>query len=114
MPKRPAARLKPKAARQRKPSRKVAGALALPAECILGQTADLKKSLSKAFARNPAITLDLRALARIDAAALQLLAAFVRDRQARNRTVLWQGVPAWFTDAAQRLDMAAALAIERT
>jgi ABC-type transporter Mla MlaB component len=71
----------------------------------------LKKRLNAVLARVRPVTLDATRLTRIDTAGLQLLAAFVRDRQANGRAVAWQGVPPWFAIATQRLGLAEALAI---
>jgi len=71
----------------------------------------LKKRLNTVLERVRPVTLDATRLTRIDTAGLQLLAAFVRDRQANGRAVAWQGLPPWLAMATERLGLAVALAV---
>ena len=76
--------------------------LTLQADCTLAEADGLKRALC-ALAEHPgAVTLDAAALQRIDTAALQLLAAFVRDRRLAGRAVQWRR-PAAALEAAARL-----------
>jgi ABC-type transporter Mla MlaB component len=50
-----------------------------------------------------AVTVDARALERIDTATVQLLCAFVRDRSGRNQSVTWLGDAQALQDAARLL-----------
>ncbi len=76
--------------------------LALAAECTVAAADSLKSQLVGKLDESAPVILDVRALQRIDTAALQLLAAFVRDRRAAGRAVEWHG-------RAAALDSAAAL-----
>lgn len=97
---------KPRAAAKR------AAALAVSGECGLPEVAALKKRLLAQIDAAAPVALDLGGLKSIDTANLQLLAAFVRDRQAKGRAVTWQGVPSWFAPAVRRVGLAGALAVE--
>jgi phospholipid transport system transporter-binding protein len=93
-----------------RPKRKQAGSLALPQDCGLPQVEALKAKLKVALSRAAPVTLDATRVTGIDTAGLQLLAAFVREREAGGRKVAWQGVTESFAEAAQRLGLAAMLA----
>lgn len=66
--------------------------------CTIRDCGALKAAL-EALMPVHAVTFDVNALERIDTAALQLLAAFVKDRQLHARTVQWRGNAANFYDA---------------
>ncbi len=66
--------------------------LKLAPECMLAQLPTLHSTLSAAIASEGVVTLDAGDIRRIDAASLQLLGAFVRDRRKHGRTVAWKGV----------------------
>jgi ABC-type transporter Mla MlaB component len=85
--------------------------VALAGDIGLQQLAALKKRLSTVLARAQPVILDATRLTRIDTGGLQLLAAFVRDRQSSGRAVVWQGTPPWFAAATARLGLAVALAV---
>lgn len=97
-PRNSAARAKPRAA-----------AVTLAAECTLPQANALRSQLAAVFAQ-PAATIDVSAVRRIDTANLQLLAAFVRDRRAAGLAVEWLGAAQAFTQSADRLGLRALLA----
>ena len=78
----------------------------------LTQLEALRKRLNTVLARTGPVIFDATRLTRIDTAGLQLLATFVRDRQANGRAVTWQGAPAWLAVASARLGLAVALAID--
>ncbi|HEU5443357.1 MAG TPA: STAS domain-containing protein [Steroidobacteraceae bacterium] len=78
------------------------GPLTLAAECTVAAGDSLKAELVRRLDESKPVTVDVSALQRIDTAALQLLAAFVRDRRTAGRAVEWQG-------KATALDSAAAL-----
>lgn len=98
-PKRSTKQRRPDAARAKAPP---AAALTLAAECTVAESDSLKAGLTRLLDEAEAVTLDVRGLQRIDAAGLQLLAAFVRDRRAAERAVEWRG-------RAPALDAAATL-----
>jgi len=56
-----------------------------------------------------AVQIDVAQLERIDAAAMQVLLAFVLDRGKRERNVEWCGVNPAFKEAAQALGLEATL-----
>jgi len=76
--------------------------LALTAECTVAEADSLKAALARRLEDAGMVTLDARALLRIDTAALQLLLAFVRDRRSAGRPTEWRGhAPALDAAAAQ-------------
>ena len=88
-----------------------AGAFALSAECTVAQSAALRSGLLKLLPKATPITLDVAAVKRIDTAAMQLLAAFVRERASRGRQVEWRGSTPAFTSAARLLGLASVLSL---
>jgi ABC-type transporter Mla MlaB component len=84
--------------------------LALPAECLIGNAASLRESLL-GVAANDEVTLDAGAVQRIDTACLQILAAFVRERDAAQHPVKWSAVPDALTERARLLDLDELLAL---
>lgn len=79
-----------------------ASILALPAQCLVRDTAQLQQSLLKHVAA-AAVSIDTSAVERIDTAAMQVLLAFVRDRQSQQHVVEWLGLNEVFVDSAQLL-----------
>lgn len=90
---------------------RVSNPLALPAECTLADAAALKKALCALLPRAGTVTLDAAAVERIDTAALQLLAAFVRDRRLAGRVVQWRTVSNALSSAACLLGMDSMLSL---
>lgn len=95
-----------------KPKR--ASALALAADCRVAQIDELKAALSRMLSRVAPVELDASAVREIDAASLQLLAVFVRERQTNGRAVAWRGAGQPLIHAAHRLGLAALLGMEAT
>ena len=83
----------------------------LAAECTLAQAPELKSVLLRMLSRTASVTVDSQATQRIDAASLQLLCAFVRDRHSRGRAVSWKGSTPVVEGAARRLDLEGLLGI---
>ncbi len=81
------------------------GELTLNADCTLAQAARLKTSLGGLLAEPHTVTLDAGAVQRIDTAALQLLAAFVRDRRLLGHGIQWRGAQQTLAPAARLLGM---------
>lgn len=81
----------------------------LPSVCTVKDAASLKDSLCAVSDEPTSVTLDVRAVERIDTAIFQLLYAFVRDRAARDFAVAWLGAPAALLDAATLLGLSAPL-----
>lgn len=81
------------------------GPLALSADCTLAEADSLKAALKKLVNVPESVTLDASAVQRIDTAALQLLAAFARDRRLAGRAVDWRGAQQTLEPAAQLLGM---------
>jgi anti-anti-sigma regulatory factor len=98
---------KTKAARA--PVRRAAAAILLAEECTLAQARALHSQLTAIFTK-PIATIDVSAVKRIDAANLQVLAAFARDRHAGGRTVQWLGTSQALTQASHRLGLQALFA----
>lgn len=86
-----------------------ASMVALPSVCTVKDAAGLKDSLCAVVDEPSSVTIDVRALERIDTAILQLLYAFVRDRAARNLAVEWLGARPALIDAASLLGVHALL-----
>src|SRR5688572_9630005 len=74
---------------QVKPKR--SGPLVLAADCRTRQCNDLQSTQSCLLPRVAPVELDARAVQQIDAATLQLLAAFVRERQSKGHSIVWRG-----------------------
>jgi len=108
MPQRRVAKPKPGS----KGKTKTAGAIVLAAHCGLPQVEGLKADLKRALARTASVTLDASAVTRIDTAALQLLAVFVCERQAKSRGVAWRGIPTCVEAAARQVGLGAALGLD--
>jgi ABC-type transporter Mla MlaB component len=87
------------------------GPLVLEPECTLAGAMQLRDALCARLPQPGAVLLDAAAVVRIDTAALQLLAAFVRDRRLAGGPVQWLGVSQELTDAARLLGMDAMLAL---
>ncbi|HKQ80742.1 MAG TPA: STAS domain-containing protein [Steroidobacteraceae bacterium] len=86
--------------------------IVLPANCTLRETAELKTSLMRWLDTADVVKLDASALQRIDTAALQVLCAFVRDRQSRNLPFSWEGGAAALSDATRLLGVTALLGLQ--
>jgi ABC-type transporter Mla MlaB component len=80
-------------------------AVALADSLEIAQVQTLCATLRDALAQAQPVTLDAAAVQRVDGAALQVLAAFVRTAQARGVSVTWQAVPEALTRAAGLLGL---------
>lgn len=89
----------------------VATTLTLANECLVSQAATLKEELSALVEEPQTVTLDVSSLQRIDTAGLQVITAFVRDRGAHGRAVVWQGTAPVLTTAAQLLGLTSLLGL---
>ena len=81
------------------------GELALNADCTLAEAEPLKSSLIGLLDEPQTVTLDAGGVQRIDTAALQLLAAFVRDRRLLGHDTRWRGTERTLEPAARLLGM---------
>jgi STAS domain len=79
--------------------------LALETECTLVQAGALRAKLVGLLGHPGPVTIEAGATQRIDAAALELLAAFVRDRAASNRVVCWSEALPVIGVAARRIGL---------
>jgi ABC-type transporter Mla MlaB component len=75
------------------------------AECTVADASSLKAGLAKLLDDTDTVTLDISAVQRIDTAGLQLIATFVREREAGGRQVRWQGTAPVLATAAQLLGL---------
>jgi ABC-type transporter Mla MlaB component len=75
----------------------------LGANCSIKEVAALRESLCAVLDAHEPVSIDASAVERIDTATLQLLYAFVRDRFAADREVVWQGVTGQLSEAARLL-----------
>jgi anti-anti-sigma regulatory factor len=66
---------------------------------------ELRDQLDALLARDEKLVLDASRVERIDAATLQLLAAFVAAAQQAKRALRWQAMSTTFRNAAALLDM---------
>jgi phospholipid transport system transporter-binding protein len=78
---------------------------ALTASCTVRDSIALKSSLLDLLMDKNPVTIDVRAVERIDTAALQVLCAFVRDRKAAGGNVLWIGCTESFSEAIRLLGL---------
>ncbi|MGC8518405.1 MAG: STAS domain-containing protein [Steroidobacteraceae bacterium] len=85
--------------------------LVLKAECTLANAGELKSALCALRSQDGTVTLDGTAVERIDTAALQLLAAFVRDRRLAGTSLQWQSASPAMHSAARLLGMDTMLAL---
>jgi phospholipid transport system transporter-binding protein len=85
------------------------GVFALSADCTVAESAALKSSLLQTLARPTPVTIDITCVQRIDTAGIQLIAAFVREREALGLQVHWRGTAPAFTSAARLLGVASVL-----
>ena len=85
--------------------------LALTASCTVRDSVALKSSLLDLLMDKRAVTIDVRAIERIDTAALQVLCAFVRDRKAAGGEVLWVGGTESFCEAVRLLGLQSVLGV---
>lgn len=86
-----------------------AGVFVLSADCTVAESAALKSSLLEVLREPAPVTLDIASVQRIDTAGIQLIAAFVRERDSLGLQVEWRGAAPAFTSAARLLGVAAAL-----
>lgn len=80
-----------------------AASVTLAANCSIKEVAALRESLCAVLGAQEPVSIDASAVERIDTATLQLLYAFVRDRFAADREVVWQGVTGQLSEAARLL-----------
>jgi len=88
----------------------VRGALQLPAQCTLASAEDLKGRLAELLRDVNPVTVNAQAVERIDAASMQLLAAFCRDRASSGFQVRIEPCSAVFAEAQQLLGLTALFA----
>jgi phospholipid transport system transporter-binding protein len=84
-------------------------AFAVAAECTVADSSSLKSGLAKLLDESDVVTLDISAVQRIDTAGLQVIAAFVRERESHGRQVQWQGSAPALSTAARLLGLSALL-----
>ncbi len=80
-------------------------AFAVAAECTVADAGSLKTGLAKLLEEPEPVTLDVSAVQRVDTAGLQVIAAFVRERESQGRRVQWAGEAAALTNAARLLGL---------
>jgi anti-anti-sigma regulatory factor len=83
----------------------------LSASCTVRDCIALRSALLDLLMDPMPVTIDVHAVERIDTAALQLLCAFVRDRQAAGGQILWTGRTESFSEAIRLLGLQKALAV---
>lgn len=85
--------------------------VALASNSTVKDAVALKDSLSAVANAAAAVVIDASGVERIDTATIQLLCAFVRERVAAQRSVVWQGSPPALLDAARLLGVQALLSL---
>ncbi len=78
----------------------------LEAEVTIAQAGELKGRLTQFLDGERSPELDGSAVEHIDTAALQLLVAFVREAEARDRKPSWRGASEVLIEAAQQIGVA--------
>jgi ABC-type transporter Mla MlaB component len=86
--------------------------LTLEAECLVADTALLKANLTQLLPEAGPVALEIHKLQRIDTAALQVLAAFVRERDSHHRVVEWRGDSPALWSAAHLLGLSSYLKLQ--
>jgi len=81
----------------------------LSVDCTIAESAALKASLLEVMHEPAQVTLDIAAVRRIDTAGIQVIAAFVRERESLGLQVEWRGTAQVFTSAARLLGVASVL-----
>ena len=105
---RTASRARPKS-RAPAGSRHAKGVFALWADCTVAESAALKSALLENLSLPTPVTLDIGCVQRIDTAGIQLIAAFVREREGLGLQVQWRGSAPAFTSATRLLGVASVL-----
>jgi hypothetical protein len=82
---------------------------ALSSHCTIAESAALKSTLLQILQEPMPVTLDVACVQRIDTAAMQLITAFVCEREAHGLRVEWRGVAPTFTSAARLLGVTSLL-----
>jgi anti-anti-sigma regulatory factor len=88
-----------------------AGLFVLSADCTVAESGALKCALLDILEQSTPVTLDIAAVQRIDTAGMQLIAAFVRERESHGLKVEWRGAAPAFTSAARLLGVAPVLSL---
>ena len=83
--------------------------LSLPSHCTIHEAASLRESLLPLLAAPEPVELDAQALEQIDAAGIQVLAAFLRSRRRDGTDVIWRTRSPVLADAARQLGAEALL-----
>jgi anti-anti-sigma regulatory factor len=85
--------------------------IVLQVNCGVRDVVEFRNSLLGIIESETAVIIDATQVERIDTAALQVLAAFVRDRRSRERQVTWLHVNEVLSEAARTLGLVASLGI---
>jgi len=93
-------------ARRVKRARGQTDVFALAPECTISDIAPLQAGLTGLLEHPSSVTLDIEAVQRIDTAAMQMVVAFVRERETQGRQVQWRGNTSVFGSAARLLGLA--------
>jgi len=85
--------------------------LRLPAQCSIRDAAQLLAQLMLRIEHSAPVYIDAAQVERVDTAALQLLVAFLNDRKAQQRAVVWLDCSDALMRAARSLGLMGALAL---
>lgn len=87
---------------------------AVAAECTVADAGLLKIELAKLLDESASVTLDISAVQRIDTAGLQVIAAFVHERESQGRQVQWRGQAPALSNAVRLLGLSHLLRLPTT
>lgn len=85
--------------------------ITLPAACTFREAGELKVHLLDAVSAPQMVKLDASAMQRVDAAGMQVICAFVRDRQADKLPLTWSSSCAALNEAARLLGIESLLSL---
>jgi ABC-type transporter Mla MlaB component len=83
----------------------------LESHCCVKNAAGLKQSLNELAGEAALVTLDVRAVERIDTAAIQLMCAFARERTGKGHPIAWMGDVTIVREAATVLGVQSMLSL---
>jgi anti-anti-sigma regulatory factor len=93
------------------PTQHKTGPFALAAECTIADASQLKSGLEKLLNDTEVVILDISAVQRIDTAGIQVITAFIRERESQGRQCQWQGQAPAVTAAIKLLGLDALLTL---
>lgn len=96
------------------PAARPSASIVLASNCSVKDAAALKSSLCRLADENGEVTVDAGNVERVDTSTMQLLCAFVWERAAQGRKVVWAGNSQVLQEAARLLGVQKLLALPET